>query len=175
MKNLIAYAAITLALVGAPVVVSAQDPNPASPIVVTGKYQKDWDKGSKLEADGLKDLDGSKRDLVKYSAEVVNAQNKRDNSRSRADNARETFESLTARPYFSDPDDARKWAKQVESAASDWAKYNARQDDGAKELKKAQSRQADAQEAVDKAQAKIDKGRTMMAEAERASLRQASR
>lgn len=175
MRKVFVSSAIALAMAGLPVAAAAQNA-PANPqIVVSGKFQKDWDKGSKLEAEGLKDLQQAQRDLVGYSADVVNAQDKRDTSNKRAENARDAFQNLTARPFFSDPEEARKWAKQVESAATDWAKFDARREDGAKELRKAQDRQADAQKAVDKAQDKIDRGRTLMADAERASVRQSSR
>lgn len=174
MKKIFASAAIAMTLCGTPVV-SAQDAAAIPKIVVTSEFQKDWSKGSKLETDGLSDLETAKSDLAKFGADVVNAQTKRDNAQSRSNDARQTFESLTARPYFSDPDAARSWAKQVEDAASDWAKYDARADDGASELRKATKRRADAQQAVDKAQGKVDRGRKLMAEAEGASLRQASR
>lgn len=174
MKTFLIASGLALASLAAPHMAVAQDQQTAADIIVSGKYQKDWDRGHKLEAEGLRDLQEAKRDLVKHSAAVVNAQDLRDTSQSRADNAREAFESLTVRPFFSSADDAYKWAKQVESAASDWDKHSARSEQGVKDLNKAQKRQADAQEAVDKAQAKIDRGSAMKADAERASQRQAS-
>lgn len=173
MKVILISAAAAFTLASGPIA-SAQETTDPSPIVVMAKYQGDWDKGSKLEAEGLAALEVAQRDLVKYSAEVANAQDKRDSSQSRAENARQAFQSLTARPYFSDPNDARDWARQVQGAAADWAKYDARQGDGANELRKAQKRQAGAQEAVAKAQSRIEKGRSLMAEAERSSIHQAS-
>lgn len=175
MKKFLVGAATALALVGTPAMVSAQQSAATPQIVVSGKYQKDWNKGSQLEAEGLQQLEKAKKNLVGVSADVVNAQNKRDSSHSRAENARQTFENLTTQMVFSDPEEAHKWARQVESSASDWAKYHARRDDGVKELRKAQKRQESAQEDVAKAQAKIDKGRTLMVEAERASMRQPPR
>lgn len=170
MKTFLIASGLALATLAAPQVAFAQDQQAEATIVVTAKHQKAWDKGQKREAEGLRDMQKAKRDLVKHSASVVNAQDLRDTSQSRADNAREAFESLTARPFFSSPEDAHKWAKQVENAASDWDKYSERVEKGAKDFRKAQDRQADAQEAVDKAQRKIDEGRAMKAEAERASL-----
>ena len=175
MNKFFVGAATALALAGTPAIVSAQQPAATPQIVVTGKFQKDWNKGSQLEAEGLQELEKAKKNLVGVSADVVNAQNKRDSSHSRAENARQTFENLTNQMVFSDPEEARKWAKRVESAASDWAKYHARREEGVKELRKAQKRQSSAQDDVAKAQDKIDKGRTMMVEAERASMRQQSR
>ncbi|MEM7688072.1 MAG: hypothetical protein AAF291_03540 [Pseudomonadota bacterium] len=175
MKTIIIATGLALASLATPQMAFAQEEAPATQIIVAGQYQKSWDRGHKLEAEGLTEMQKAKRDLVKHSAAVVNAQDLRDTSQSRADNAREAFESLTARPFFSDAEDARKWAKQVESAASNWEKYTGHSERGAKDLLKAQGRQADAQAAVEKAQAKIDRGLAMKADAERASLRQAAR
>ncbi|WP_390479048.1 hypothetical protein [Altererythrobacter sp. MTPC7] len=142
---------------------------------MTAEHQRDWDRGNSREAEGLRDLQRAQRDLVRYSAAVVEAQDKRDTSMSRAENAQSSFESLTSRPFFTDAGDARDWAKQVEEVAKDWERFEERSEEGAKELRRAQRRQANAQEAVDVAQAKIDEGRAMMADAERASQRQARR
>ncbi|QUL38359.1 hypothetical protein [Erythrobacter sp. JK5] len=171
MKVFLIAGGLALSALAVPQAAFAQQDQAAAGIVVTGKFQKDWDRGHKLEAEGLRDLQSAQRDLVEYSADVVNAQDLRETSRSRADNARQALESLTARPFFSSADEAHKWSKQVESAAADWAKYDERSDKGAKDFEKAQSRQQKAQEAVDKAQAKIDKGRGMKADAELASQR----
>lgn len=140
-------------------------------VIVAPQYERDWNKGSKLEADGLRDLEKAKKDLVRYSADVVDAQNKRDSSRARAENAASEFRKLTAsQSYFSDVEEAARWARQVEKAAAEWAKYDDRRGDGRDELESASKKQRRAQEAVDKAQAKIDRGRTMKAEAERLSM-----
>lgn len=174
VKTMFFATGLALAALAAPQVVAAQDRQPQQEILVTGKYKKDWDKGNKLEAEGLKELQEAKRELVKYSAAVVNAQDLRDTSRERAENARAAFESLVARPYFSSSKEALSWARQVERAAADWAKFDERSEEGAKDLKKAQERQEKAQKAYDKAQAKIDKGRAMKLEAEQASRLQAA-
>lgn len=147
----------------------AQDREVRSEILVTAKYQKDWDKGNKLEAEGLAAIEVARRDLVKHSAALVNAQNLRNTSLERAANARAQFDNLTQRQYFTDPQDALKWARDVEKAAANWAKFEKRTDSGSKDLKKAQDRQESAQSAIDKAQDKIDKGRKLKLEAEQAS------
>lgn len=171
MKSILAAAGLVLAATAMPVTAIAQDTMSAPTIVVTGKYQKDWDKGSKLEAQGIKELEKAKKALIGYSADVVNAQNKRDSSRARSENASAEFRKLTASPtYFSDAAEASRWARQVEKAAAEWAKYDDRRGDGRAELDKAMKKQSKAQAAVDKAQAKIDRGRTMKAEAERLSM-----
>lgn len=175
MKSLFLISSLTLSVIAAPAFAGSQDQQAGPEITVSAKYQKDWTKGNKVEAEGLQEIAKAKRELVKHSAEVVNAQNLRDNSQAQAQNAREAFDSLTARPYFTKPDEASKWAKRVERAASDWAKYDNRRADGAKDLEKAQDRQSDAQQAFDKAQAKIDKGRGMKLTAEQASLSRAAR
>ena len=172
MKPIFYATTLALAALAAPQAAFAQaDEAPAGSIIVSGEFQKDWNKGNKLEAEGLGELQKAKDSLVRYSADVVNAQDLRDTSQDRADNARLAFEALTQRPYFSSPEEARKWAKQVEDAASDWEKYQSRRDEGAKDLVKAQKKQADAQEDVTKAERKIEKGRSLMAEAERSSMR----
>ncbi len=161
--------AIALSSLSIAQVAAAQDSRARSEIVVTAKYQKDWDKGNKLEAEGLAEIESAKRDLVKHSAALVNAQNLRNTSLERAANARAQFENLTQRQYFTDPQDALSWARDVEKAAANWAKFEKRTDEGASDLKKAQERQESAQSAIDKAQSKIDKGRKMKLEAEQAS------
>lgn len=170
MKSILTAAALALAASSIPVAAMAQEALSAPSIVVSGKYQKTWDKGSKLEAEGLRDLEKAKKDLVRYSADVVDAQNKRDSSRNRSDNASAEFRKLTSNiTYFSDAEEASRWARQVDKAASNWAKYDDRRGDGRKDLDKASKNQRKVQGAVDKAQAKVDRGRTMKAEAERLS------
>lgn len=164
----IAIALSATALSGAAV---AQTVSPDAEIVVSAKYQRDWDKGHKLEAEGLRDLERAQNDLIKYSADVVEAQNKRSSSASRGDNAEQKFRSLTAQtPVFTSGRDAERWAKKVETAAQDWAKYDNRRADGDGDFKKAVDRQEKAEEAVAKAEAHIAKGRQMKAEAERRSM-----
>ena len=174
MKALIAAASLALPALLVPGIANAQPANSAAsasmPIVVTAKHKKNWDKGSKMEADGLKELEKAKNNLVGYSADVVEAQNKRDSSRARGENAATEFRRLTtSQSYFSDPAEAARWAKQVEKAASEWAKYDDRRLDGREDLDKGMSRQSKAQASVDKAQNKVDRGRAMKREAERLS------
>lgn len=174
MKTFVLATGLALTSLAMPQTGIAQELHAAVEIVVSAEHQRDWDRGSKIEAEGLRDMQKAKRDLVKYSADVVNAQDLRDTSLSRAENARQAFESLTSRPFFSDPSNAREWARQVEATASDWEEYSDRSEKGAKDLRKAQKRQTNAQTKVDEAQAKIDEGRALKAEAERASRRQAN-
>ena len=172
MKTFLIAGAVALATVVAPHGAFAQDTAVAGDIIVTGQYERDWNRGNVLEAQGLKDLQKAQRELVKYSAAVVNAQDLRDTSQERADNARASFEKLTSRPFIGAAEEARKWAKQVEAAASDWEKFEARRDEGADDLRKAQKRQVKAQTSVDQAQAKVDEGKAMKAHAEAASRAQ---
>lgn len=88
MKTFLIASGLALATLAAPQVAFAQDQQAEATIVVTAKHQKAWDKGQKREAEGLRDMQKAKRDLVKHSASVVNAQDLRDTSQSRADNAR---------------------------------------------------------------------------------------
>ncbi|MGB3472547.1 MAG: hypothetical protein WBA51_17165 [Erythrobacter sp.] len=169
MKNILLASGLAFAAFSVPTMSVAQDTAGEPNIVVSAEHQRDWDRGNRLEAEGLSDLQKAQRDLVRYSADVVNAQDLRDTSVSRAQNAREAFENLTARPFFSDPAEALKWAKQVEKVAGDWRKYDRDGDTGVNDLERSQNRQARAQEQVDKAQAKIDEGRAMKNDAERAS------
>lgn len=170
MKSIFYAAGIMLAATAVPGLAIAQGTMNAPEIVVTGKYERDWNKGSDLEAKGLRELEKAKKDLVRYSADVVNAQNKRDTARARSENASAEFLKLTSNiAYFSDASEASRWARQVDKAASDWAKNDDRRGDGRKELDRAMKKQAAAQKAVDQAQAKVDKGRAIKAEAERLS------
>lgn len=170
MKSVFAAAGLVLAATTLPSIAIAQDALPAPELIVTGKYQKAWNKGSALEAEGLKELEKAKQALVRYSADVVSAQNKRDTARARSENAAAEFRNLTANmTYFSDAEEASRWARQVEKAAAEWTKHDDRRGDGRQDLDEATKQQTKAQEAVDKAQAKVDRGRAMKAEAERLS------
>ena len=153
-----------------PAVAIAQDNGTNSGILVTGKYQKDWEKGSQLEANGLRDLESAQRDLSRASADVVGARDRLNSSQERGNNAQTEFRRLTARPAaFSDSGEASKWAKQVAEAARDWDRYGGRASDGEETLDDAGKKQRKAQQAVDKAQQKIARGRAMMAEAQQRS------
>lgn len=174
MKSAFFAAGLVAAGLALPASAAEQQAMPASTIVVSAKYQKNWDKGSKLEADGLKELEQAKRDLVRSSADVVEAQNKRTSSDARAANSAEEFRRLTAAPInFVDASEAARWAREVDKAAAGWAKYDKRGDSGSKSFEKAVKQQRKDQEAVSKAQAKVDRGRTLKAEAERLSMMQA--
>lgn len=156
--------------------VTAQDTRSSdNTIVVSGEYQRDWDRGNKREAEGLRDMEKARSKLIEYSADLVSAQDAQESSRSRAQNARQMFNNLRARAEITNPDEARSWAQDLAGAAEDWEKYDDRVDNGADDLERAARRQASAQEDVEKAQAKIDEGRTMMMEAQRASAMQNNR
>lgn len=174
MKLLMAASGLVLATLTVPQVALAQtdasQSTPESTIVVTAENQREWNRGNEMEAKGLRDLQEANRNLVRHSADVVTAQETRNTSRDRADNARQAFENLTARPFFSNPKDARRWSQQVESTAKDWERFTERGDNASRDLQKAQDRQEKAQEQVDKAQRRVDEGRAMMVAAERASV-----
>lgn len=168
MKTVWIAAGAALLSLTAPVL--AQPMAAGSSIVVTGKHQQDWQRGNTLEAEGLKALEKARKELVKHSADVVDAETKRDVSSQRAANARGQFESLTKVGAASpSAKDSQRWAKQVEEAASAWAKHEERGAEGSKALTKAMKRQSKAQASVDEAQAKVDLGRRLMADAERNS------
>lgn len=170
MKNILIAGSLVLAATALPLPAIAQPATAIPTIVVAGKHQKAWNKGSKLEVEGIKELDKAKKDLVRYSADVVDAQNKRDNARARSENASADFRRLTStQTYFTDADEAASWAQQVDKAASSWAKHDDRRTDGRDDLDKAIKQQRKAQAAVDKAQDKVDRGRTLKADAERLS------
>lgn len=171
MRTACIAAGAAFVALSAPVALSAQTIAAEATIVVTGQHQQDWQRGSALEAEGLKTLEKARKELVKHSADVVEAQSKRDIAGQRAANARATFESLTSTGLVAPSSkDAHRWAKQVEEAASEWSKHEARGADGAKALEKALKRQGKAQAEVDSAQAKVDLGRKLKADAERSSL-----
>lgn len=138
-------------------------------IVVTAEFQRDWDRGSKLEAEGLADLGKAERNLIRYSADVVNSQNTRDTNEAQASNARRNFEAQLTQTNFMTGKEARIWANSLESVAEDWEEYSDTMEDASKDLERALKRQSDAQNEVQKAQAKVDRGRGMMRSAERES------
>lgn len=173
MRKFLASVAIGALLSSAalPAAVLAEEAPAVTQIVVTGKHQKQWNRGSELERKGLDARAKAQRDLAEANRDVIDAQNKRNSNQGKAENASGDFRQLTAvMPVFTSGDEAARWARQVEQAASRWAKADNRGDDGARELRKAMRAQSKAQAAVDKAQAQIDKGQALKAEAERRSL-----
>ncbi|XUU59527.1 hypothetical protein ACRAQ6_08015 [Erythrobacter sp. HA6-11] len=173
MKTAWIAAGIALSALSAPTYASERSATAESTIIVSGQFQKDWQRGSTLEAEGLKAMEKARKELVKHSADVVEAQTKRDLANQRAANARASFEALTVNGSVSATSkDAHRWAKQVEEAASEWEKQEERGSDGSKDLEKALKKQTKAQAAVDKAQAKVDLGRKLKADAELASVAQ---
>lgn len=138
-------------------------------IVVSAEFQRDWDRGSKLEAEGLADLGKSERNLIRHSADVVTSQNTRDTNEAQASNARRNFEAQLTQTNFMTGKEARDWANGLEKVAKDWEKYSDTMEGASKNLERALSRQSKAQNEVQEAQAKVDRGRTMMRSAERES------
>lgn len=174
MKSILAAVSLTLASTAMPAVVVAQDgaseQTAETTIVVTGKYQDDWDKGNKLKAEGVIALEEAQKDLDRYNAEVAAAQNARDTAQSRAINARSEFHSLASRAVsISDPDKARRLGQDLKKFGERWEDLNDTVRSAQKDLDKVSKKQRKAQAAVDKAQAKVDRGEAMMAEAERLS------
>lgn len=170
MKSIFAAVSLALATTAMPFVAAAQDSAQEQPIVVTGKYQSDWDKGSALEAEGLTELQKAQQALVKSSADVVNSQNARDSAQAQALNSRSEFQALVSQAMsITDPDRARDYGKEINKFAKAWENYNDRVQSSTGDLDKASKSQRKAQAAVDKAQTKVDRGRAMMADAERLS------
>ncbi|MCB2073065.1 MAG: hypothetical protein H6917_00890 [Novosphingobium sp.] len=160
-----------LASAAIPAAALAQDGVAVTQIVVTGKHKKQWDKGSALERKGLDARAKAQKQLAEANRDVIDAQTKRDTNQDKAENASGDFRQLTAvMPVFTSGTEAARWARQVDQAASRWAKSDSRSVEGAKDLRSAMKAQSKAQEAVDKAQAQIDQGQSLMAEAERRSM-----
>lgn len=173
MQSRLKFLASMLAASALPFCVQAQDQAAAGEaipqIVVSGEHQRDWDRGNRLEAEGLNELAGAERTLVQRSAAVVNAENARNTARQRAENARQSLENLRQREVLADPDEARRWAQSVKSAAEEWEHQDDQVRTHARSLERAIKRQATARDAVSQAQAKIDRGRALMHSAETAS------
>lgn len=164
MKSIFAAVSLALATTAMPAVPFAQESAPEQPIVVTGKYQSDWNKGSALEAQGLAELQKAQQALVKSSADVVNSQNARDAAQAQALNSRSEFQALVSQATsITDPDRARDYGKDINKFAKAWENYNDRVGISTKDLDKASKAQRKAQAAVDKAQAKVDRGRALAA------------
>jgi hypothetical protein len=112
----------------------------------------------------------AQQDLVSASAEVVNAQNRRDSSQQRSSNAAQEYRRLTATtPPQTNSREALRWAEDVQKAAENWSRFDARSNGGSRDLDKSMNAQRKAQEAIDKAQAKVARGREAKSEAERLS------
>jgi hypothetical protein len=168
MKTMSLGIAVTAAIALA--VPAAAQPVATAPIVVSGKYQRDWQRGSRMEAEGLKELEQAQKDQVSASADVVNAQNRRDSSQQRSSNAAEEYRRLTATaPPQANARDALGWANDVQKAAASWSRFEARGNGGSRDLDKHMKNQNKAQQAVEKAQAKIARGREIKSGAEQQS------
>ncbi|QJB68915.1 hypothetical protein [Parasphingorhabdus halotolerans] len=166
-----AFAAALMATASMPTLANAAGYAQQNEIVVTGKHQKLWDKGVKLEAKGMESLVKAEKEFTDAARDVLDAQKKRDKATGKISNASEEFRQLTSNvPMFNNPKEAAKWADLVSNAADSWAKNDNRQEDGQSDLTKSMKRQASAQSAVKSAQANIDKGRAMKAEAQQRSL-----
>lgn len=173
MTSLLNRSFLVLGALALPLCAHAQDRTtgaaPSDVIVVSAEFQRDWDRGSKLEAEGLADLGKAERDLIRYSADVVTSQNSRDTNEAQASNARRNFEAQLTQSNFMTGKEARDWAQGLESVAKDWEKYSDTMENASKDLERALNRQSKAQNAVQEAQAKVDRGRAMMRSAERES------
>lgn len=167
------YLTMTAALLGTALsstAISAQA-NPApSEIVVTAEHQRDWNRGKQIETSGLEDLSEAQQKLARYNAERTSAQTAHDAAQAHVDNARSGFEAQVAQAAnVTDPDRARDFGRDIKKFADDWENFDDQLRVADRDLERATSRQRDAQEDYDKAQAAVDRGRAMMAEAERRS------
>jgi hypothetical protein len=72
-------------------------------------------------------------------------------------------------PQFTDPSIAERWAREVNTAAADWAKFEGRNQESKTELDKATMAQQRAQADSTSAQSIVDRGRSMKRDAERLS------
>lgn len=173
MKNVNYFmvAAAMMMSASLPAIAHAQSSGVKSEIVVTGKHQKLWDKGVKLEGQGLENLANAERDLNDASKNVLDAKSRRDNADAKIGNASDEFRQMTANiPAFASSKDAAKWADKLSDAAKSWAKNDNRHADGQGDLTKAMKQQSKAQEAILSAQSDIDKARAMKAEAQQRSM-----
>lgn len=170
MKSALIVAGLSIAAATMPISANAQDDGQVPSIVVTAENQDRWADGSRIEADGLRNLERAHTRLIDSSARVVNAQNMRDSALARSENALSEFRRLTTNmTEFVDPREAVRWARQVQSSADDWRRFESRHAEGLEDFEDAVEAQTNAQRDVDQAQAKIDRGRAMKAEAERRS------
>lgn len=170
MKPIMVAISAALATAAIPATALAQQTEAEATIVVSGEYERDWRKGSKLETDGLRDLEKAQSDLAVINSDLSKAQNKRNDAQARAENARSDFYSNALEASkTSDADKARSLGQKTEDAGEAWEKADDVLQSANKDLEKATKRQRKAQKAYDKAQAKVDRGRAMMAEAERLS------
>ncbi len=154
-----------------PISASAQAGPEAQPeIIVTAEHQRDWNRGRQIETGGLADLADAEQKLARYNAERADAQTMRDAAQARVDTARSGFEALVAQASsVTDPDRARDLGRDIRKYADDWENFDDQLRSADSNLERAAHTQSDAQEDRDKAQAVVDRGRAMMAEAERRS------
>ena len=152
----------TLSVAAALLASAAAAPAPAlaQSIELSSKDQKRLDKARENERDAMKDLEDARADLKDANEDVLEAQRRREKGSDKADDGREEFERLTANvPVFTSAKQARKWADEVDDAASRWASGASKGTDGQGDLRDAMKKQSKAQRAVDGAQADLMKAR----------------
>lgn len=172
MTRFIGAAALLLLGAALPHSAIAQAGDPYTiPANVADAHQARWISGHKLESDGIEDLAKASAEIARHAEDAAKAQDERMKYRSRSSKAEAEFAALTRGPVaFSDPREARDWARKVEKAASEWARDDSRRVNRREDLDSASKKQSKAQTDARKAQAKIARGRAMKAEAVRRSL-----
>ena len=73
MKTFLIAGGLAVAALAAPQIAMASERASVPTIVVTAEHQRNWDRGNRMEADGLRDMQKARGDLVRYSADVVDA------------------------------------------------------------------------------------------------------
>jgi hypothetical protein len=129
MKNRVFTLAMSLGLATLSTFAVSQAPT------ISEQHRSGWEEGSRQEAQGLKDLQKSQKALTRANERVLEAQKKRDNSRVNSDRASAEFQRLVrSMPQFTDPSIAESWAREVNTAAADWAKFEGRNQESKTEL-----------------------------------------
>jgi DNA repair ATPase RecN len=141
-----------------------------TPITVTGKYLKQWEKAKAAEKAALAELADAQAKLTEANEEILEEDKDRQQRAEKAEKAEARLNELTAAvPQFVSAKDAKDWAGKVWEAADDWSDAVSNGKDDQKELRSAMKDQGKYQKRVDKAQAALNKARAQIAEAERRS------
>ena len=168
-KIILMVSALAFAIPAVPAM--AQDTSYSTPITVTAKHSKTWDKGNKLVQKGIKLRAKADRDHANAERDSARARSVVENARATATNAQREFAQINgSASSFTASYDALAWVKDLDRAASRWDKAYKAQFKGQKAYNKAFRNLRKAQNAQSKADAMISEGRAIMAEAERKSL-----
>lgn len=167
MIRTISYWAAFVLIVNQPLF--AQEPD-AAEIVVTAEHQVDWSRGQRLEREGIDRMSRAERRIRDANERITRGESRAADAERRLNNARDEYRRLaTNLDAGANSAIALRHSRQLKSAAESWAAAEERLDEGRDLINDGRSRLARAERERDQAQQRVDRGRALKTEAERAS------